>query len=499
MTGERSGSQKPTLYLFPDTNVFIQCCPLNEVDWSEWADYEEIHLIVCRPVQREMDKHKSRGNDRVGKRARKICSRFRQIILSEQDLELIRQDSPRVLLSLEAGFPQSSSPLSFEDYNTTDDQLVGCVHEFRLRNEGLDVRLLTHDTGPMMTSKGIGLPFVCVPESWLLAPELTKEEKETRRLRQENARLKHSEPRFLTRFLDDKQNEVDSIQVQHVVYEPLTGNDLTRFINLLEKRFPAATDFGPRESVEQVGMLGLKTVYEPAQDAAIRAYTARDYPAWIEECKKLLSELHKSLQRHERFFFFFGATNEGIRPAKNVLVIISSRGDFLIRPPQVEEERFDGGSEVELQLPDPPSVPRGEWKSSLSWLQSLGKVLPEPDSLKYQLPALSPGSMGNMDARRDPDAFYYKPGRSNNFDESFMLECEQWRHATDEEIFQGEMYINGDRGTIAGALECEIHAENLPTPSVNTIPVRITVRRVSVREYASDLVSKLIGVVRESG
>ena len=104
-----------------------------------------------------------------------------------------------------------------------------------------------------------------------------------------------------------------------------------------------------------------------------------------------------------------------------------------------------------------------------------------------------------MDAGRDPDAFYYKPGRSNNFDESFMLECEQWRHATDEESFDGELYVNGDRGTVSGALECEIHAENLPIPSVSKIPVRITVHRVSVSEYASDLVSKLVGVVRESG
>ena len=498
MTGERSGSQKPTLYLFPDTNVFIQCFPLNEVDWSEWADYEEIHLIVCRPVQREMDKHKSRGNDRVGKRARKICSRFRQIILSDPDFELIRQDSPRVLLSLDAGFPQSSSLLSSEDYNTNDDQLVGCVHEFRLRNEGLDVRLLTHDTGPMMTSKGIGVAFVCVPESWLLAPELTKEEKEVRRLTQENDRLKQSEPRFLARFLDDKQNQVDSIQVQHVVYESLTANDLTRFINLLEKRFPVATDFGPRESVEQVGLLDLK-IYEPAQDAAIRAYTAQDYPAWIEECKKLLSELHKSLQRNERSLFCFGATNAGVRPAKNVLVIFSSKGDFLIRPPQVEEERFHGGCEVELQLPDPPSAPRGEWKSSLRWLQYLDQGLPKTDILENRLPEVLRESMGNTDARRDPDAFYYKPDRSNNFDESFMLECEQWRHATDEESFQGEMYVTGNRGTISGSLECEIHAENLPTPSVNTIPVRVTVSRVSVREYASELVNKLIGVVRDSG
>ena len=62
---------KRTLYLFPDTNVFIQCRSLKEVDWSEWRHYAKIHLIVCQPIQREMDKHKNRGSDRVAKRARK--------------------------------------------------------------------------------------------------------------------------------------------------------------------------------------------------------------------------------------------------------------------------------------------------------------------------------------------------------------------------------------------------------------------------------------------
>ena len=25
------------LYLFPDTNLFIECKPLAELDWSEWV------------------------------------------------------------------------------------------------------------------------------------------------------------------------------------------------------------------------------------------------------------------------------------------------------------------------------------------------------------------------------------------------------------------------------------------------------------------------------
>ena len=39
------------LYLFPDTNLFIQCLPLQQIDWTLWSDFDEVHLLVSRPVQ----------------------------------------------------------------------------------------------------------------------------------------------------------------------------------------------------------------------------------------------------------------------------------------------------------------------------------------------------------------------------------------------------------------------------------------------------------------
>lgn len=47
-----------TLHLFADTNVFIQCAPLESLDVSICGDFAEVHLIVCRPVQREIDNQK---------------------------------------------------------------------------------------------------------------------------------------------------------------------------------------------------------------------------------------------------------------------------------------------------------------------------------------------------------------------------------------------------------------------------------------------------------
>ena len=501
MTEGRSGFKNRTLFLFPDTNVFIQCRLLNEVDWLPWIDYEEVHLIVCQPVQREMDKHKNRGGDRVAKRARRTCSMFRQIILSEKDYEVIQQAGPRVVLSLDASIsPSERRPLS-PDYSNTDDRLVGCVQAYREKNEDLDVRLLTHDIGPMMTAKNMQLPTVVVPDGWLLPPEPNKTEKELATLRREIERLKDSEPRFRTRFLDAEEIEIRTIEVEYIIYEPLSEDDLAVVVGSLTAQFPIATDFGHRQPLERVGVFGWKDAYVPAKDEEITVYEAREYPSWLEGCKSIFSKLHHVLQRQARpVVFRFGAMNEGIRPGKNVLVVISSKGGFRIRPPQMEEEYDHGGGDVSAQLPEPPKPPQGAWKSTsaLRLIGRFGEEFLAPNFLQDRLPTVPDGLLARMDSRRDPDSFYYKPESPSEPVQSFMLECEQWRHGTAEEVFYGEIYVDRNEDEISGVLECEIHAENLSTPIKDRTPVRIKVRRVSVLEYAVDLVNKLTVSIREA-
>ena len=149
------------LYLFPDTNVFIQCRPLHQLDWSEWEEFSEVHLVVSRPVQREIDNQKTRGNDRVGGKARSTYTLFRKIIDSTQGYELVNSSSPRVKLSLEALSRPSPELQDTLDYNKTDDEIVGCLHRFRRENPDSEARLLTNDGGPMMTAKSPRTSICC--------------------------------------------------------------------------------------------------------------------------------------------------------------------------------------------------------------------------------------------------------------------------------------------------------------------------------------------------
>ena len=92
--------------------------------------------------------------------------------------------------------------------------------------------------------------------------------------------------------------------------------------------------------------------------------------------------------------------------------------------------------------------------------------------------------------QRDPNAFYYK-SRPTPPGESFSLACEQWRHGIDDEYFDGQILFHHDTNEACGAIEFQIHAENLSSPAKKIVPVRITVKRESARDYASNLMMKL--------
>jgi hypothetical protein len=78
----------------------------------------------------------------------------------------------------------------------------------------------------------------------------------------------------------------------------------------------------------------------------------------------------------------------------------------------------------------------------------------------------------------------------------FVYECEQWRHGGDPEPFWGHISFDPHDGKISGALECEIHAENLTTVAKLLVPVRLTIRRKNVLELAE---SKIALLLRRSG
>ncbi len=494
------------VYLYPDTNLFIQCRPLDQLDWSDWSEFDQVNLIVCRPVQREIDSQKNRGNDRAAKRARKTYSIFRRIIESNDEFLQVSDANPRVRLFLEAPSLPSSDLKDVLDYNKPDDEIVGCLDRFCKEKQDEDARLLTHDTGPMMTAKTHGLKVAAIGDKWLLPPENNTKEKENARLKQRITELEQREPSFRVNFLDGDGFIVDSLSIVHPVYDPLSDDEISCFMKSIKGLFPLASEFESGERAETVGdklqdqLLRMTAVYRPATDEAISKYTDQDYPAWIDECEEAFSLLHRSLQSEiGQPSFAISILNDGARPGKDALVKITASGNFKIRPPRTNDDETGRNKRSKISLPHVPQAPQGKWiraglalnpfEDSLKEMVNLASISTNPYDFRSNLQ--TPVSLDYRDFRRDSNAFYYKPKRPKKAQESFSLECEQWRHGIGEKRFDGRILCDQHVEFIQGELSCEVHAENLSNPVRMTIPVEITIKRVSSADRARALIQDL--------
>lgn len=50
--------------VFPDTNLFVQCRALEQLDWTIFSAFDDVRLLVTRPVQAEIDAQKGSGSGR---------------------------------------------------------------------------------------------------------------------------------------------------------------------------------------------------------------------------------------------------------------------------------------------------------------------------------------------------------------------------------------------------------------------------------------------------
>ena len=314
------------------------------------------------------------------------------------------------------------------------------------------------------------------------------------------------EPRFRIRLVDGDGCEVGSIESVYCVFEPMSDSDIDDCIELLKSEFPIAKDFGQPEPAEKDGstaverIAGIKQLYTPASTEEIAKYTNQKYPKWIRECEEYLWGLHDVLQSEiAQPCFTIAIENEGTRPAKDALINVSASGGIRICPPPDEDDSKEKEVTVELSFPTPPQPPRGRrsLKSpSLNRLSSSMSALADP---YFGIRALShpfrdyPISLSNIsrDNRRDPNAFYYKPGHSEDPKESFSLECEQWRHGTEEEHFSGQLFFGIDDEKAMGELSCEVHAENLPTPVMSKFPVEVSIKKLKSVDRARLLIQNL--------
>lgn len=94
-TSELHDSQGP-IFLFVDTNFFLQLKVPRDLPWSSVSANQNIVLFVPRAVQKEISRLKSDGNTRRSKRARAAAALLMRIAQSAGETEVVQLQQPTV-------------------------------------------------------------------------------------------------------------------------------------------------------------------------------------------------------------------------------------------------------------------------------------------------------------------------------------------------------------------------------------------------------------------
>lgn len=481
-----------TAYLVPDTNLFEQCEPLHQLDWSAWSDYDEVRILVTDPVMEEIDRHKAQGNSRVARKSRAFSALLNEILDADQLTKIVREERPRVVLELCPHVAPTASLHPSFDYTRADHRLVGCAHALSADHEPL--WLLSGDSRPKAAALMISLARKPIPDTWLLKPEPDERDKENAALRQERDRLLKAEPVLTADAVDGQGKAIGIITGEVTVFEAMTPSEIDDAIERLKQLYPQARDFGAHERQtlklkSPLGMAalgGLSETFEPATEAEISNYENEAYPGWIKKCRSHLSGLHDTLQVATPWpTFDFRLANTGTRAAEHMLVTMEARGNVMLMTPPREPDPEDDPPAKTLELPKPPKPPKGRWRThSISAMLDLhgmqrGSIVPV-FPFRNMLASLP-------DRTRDVHAFYYTPERPSEPVQEFALTCEQWLHGAPTTL-GGRLIPADGADELQGEVVCSLRAAN----ASNTYQQKIAVRMKVVRKSASTEVDRLL-------
>ena len=440
-----------TLHLFPDTNLFIQCRPLKEIKWSKYSEFDHVEIIVCRAVQREIDRLKDGPNRRPNRRARKTASMLRAV-LDNGPMEICAS-SPRVSLALGTATVPHSALSEQLDYNEIDDQVVGYAALYEETNRGVEVRVLTGDTGMMVTARQVGIAYEPLDDAWRLLPERDDRDRKIEQLNREVATLRAKEPQFEIQCNDADGSGI--CRIEYDVFSPMEQSAVDEFIKHVNLLNPPTV----RMSHHLTGLLPL------VPEQAIAQYEKRDHPSWIAEWRSLaINDLHHYLQEDGMPEITFTLRNVGTVPARDTKVLIRSEGHLLLTPSTAELKRVKAFPL--RKRPVAPPVPQ----PSLGVMDALYRthrnefVLPEI----YTPPP------------HDREGFYYGERISSTPVESISLTCDLWRHAVDAEEFTVRIMPDTSDKEITGAVICTLHAENLAEPAEVKVVVKLSPKHTHV-------------------
>ena len=441
-----------TLYLFADTNLFLQYKPLHEIDWCQLGDFADIEIVVCRTVLQEIDALKDGREGRRSSRARRAASTFREI--AESGPQEQKAASGRVVLSLYTTLLPKKDLDGPLDYRQPDQRLIGYLAQYMDDYPSADVRLLTGDGGPILTAQMLDMPYESLHDDWRLPPERDDKDREIARLTQQLEVLQVQEPKFEFSSGNQSSGRRGHVEITYDAFRPLTSIERDRLLKRLQNRYPPAA-----VNRNQI----------PAR--VISEYERRNYPAWISECQKYMDLVHSIVQLEQCPELTVTIQNIGSRPATNTLVEIRASENLRLTTPTAVLRDF--GLVPVMERPKPPAQPQPE--------AGLSAIL---DGLINRSNVVFPDLDFPTHFQSQED-FQYTAEPKLETEPSIGFTCGLWRHSLGPKEFTVRLVPACFDDAITGEVICTVHADNLTIPATFKLVVKLSPNYHPVLEPAS--------------
>jgi hypothetical protein len=452
-------------------NLFLQCRKITDLSWTDLGEAGPITLYLGTTLQREIDQLKGDGNQRRAKRAREANTLFRTLLRAAHPSMVLREASPRVTLAFLPHLDPNRPKPPQLDLSAPDDRHIEEALAFRAAYPAVRTAILTHDTGPMLTARHVGLEYFEVPDSWLLEPEKDDRQKQLDELTRQVKILQKQYPQLSLKTFDKSGSSIETLSFSIVEYDPPSDAAIQSLIAELRSHHPRQEDFKEPPVEERWSLFALSGYprkYQPPSQDKIERYQ-QDYEGWLAKTEEFLKALPDKLTRRTHLAdIAFRLENIGTESAKSVLIDFAATPGFLLRSPPKPAE----AEQPDFQLPKRPDPPQGQYIDVLaSFAEGFGH-LPSIWAQEATGAAIDISSFLQHEAL-DPSAFRFRD-KPRGFVSDVGLACMHFRHRLEPVNLPFEIRWEVETRSKSGAIRCRISAENLPEPIEHVLPIRVT-------------------------
>lgn len=426
-----------------DTNLFLQCKPLQDINWME-LDPGGVRVVVPMTVVKELDKAKSDGNGRRARRARAVVALFRKGVASP-DGRFDIEGRPDCSWEFGSGDAVWHEAL---DRDLPDHRLLAeARHVAQGETEAL---LLSGDISVLVLAGRLALRAQELPKEWMLKDEPDERDKIVEALKAELSAVKADRPNFVVEVPANQAVLPEGIRFD--TYRAPTELELDELMAQVTSQHPMAE--APKEPTDQEELLVAagEAVRVTPNSLDFRQYR-NAYPEWVKGTRVVLSALPYFWSARQRCVeLSFTLRNDGSGPAFGVIVEYAVHDGAMLLPVDGDDrEKFLATP----RLPKPPAVP-GPIRKKLTGYADIAVHpfqnfdIPEDRSRRHR-----------YSFYRDED--YRTPVNRH------VWECEELRHGKEERFDLTVLLPLKSEGTCA--LVCNVSARNAP-PVVKPVTLR---------------------------